>query len=109
MISLEDVTRAAKRIAPYIRPTPLVRARCTKETPFPDGELLLKLTDDAKRALIAGEITAGHARALLGLRDRVDACPVGDGGEDPLGCLALGRGEEVGGHRGSTGEPGGGA
>lgn len=43
MISLEDVTRAAKRIAPYIRPTPLVRARCTKETPLPDGELLLKL------------------------------------------------------------------
>ena len=34
---------------------------------------LLKLTDDAKRALIAGEITAGHARALLGLESLSDA------------------------------------
>jgi threonine dehydratase len=43
MISLEDVRRAAERIAPYVRPTPLVRARCTKDTPLPNGELLLKL------------------------------------------------------------------
>lgn len=34
---------------------------------------LLKLTDDAKRALIAGEITAGHARALLGIESLSDA------------------------------------
>jgi hypothetical protein len=39
MMSLEDVRRAAERIAPYIRQTPLVRARCTKDGLFPDGEL----------------------------------------------------------------------
>jgi len=43
MISLEDVRRAAERIAPYIRPTPLMRARCTKDTPLAEGDLLLKL------------------------------------------------------------------
>ena len=43
MLSIEDVKDAAKRISPYIRQTPLVRARCTKETLFPDGELWLKL------------------------------------------------------------------
>ncbi len=43
MISIEDVKDAVKRISQYIRQTPLVWARCTKDTPFPDGELLLKL------------------------------------------------------------------
>jgi len=43
MITVEDVKQAAARISPYIRQTPLVWARCTKDTPFPDGELLLKL------------------------------------------------------------------
>jgi threonine dehydratase len=43
MITIEDVKRAAARIAPYVRKTPLVRAKCMKDDPFPDGELLLKL------------------------------------------------------------------
>ncbi len=43
MISLEDVRRAAERIPPYTRTTPLVAARCLKDNPFPEGELLLKL------------------------------------------------------------------
>ena len=34
---------------------------------------LLKLSEEAKRALIEGEITAGHARALLGLESLADA------------------------------------
>ncbi len=34
---------------------------------------LLKLSEDAKRALIEGEITAGHARALLGLESLSEA------------------------------------
>lgn len=43
MISLEDVRRAAERIAPYIRQTPVVRVRCTKDAPLAQGNLLLKL------------------------------------------------------------------
>lgn len=43
MITIEDVKRAAARIAPYVRKTPLVRAKRMKDDPFPDGELLLKL------------------------------------------------------------------
>ncbi len=43
MITIEDVKKAAIRIAPYVRKTPLVRAKCMKDDPFPDGELLLKL------------------------------------------------------------------
>jgi ParB family chromosome partitioning protein len=34
---------------------------------------LLRLSEEAKRALIEGEITAGHARALLGLESASDA------------------------------------
>lgn len=34
---------------------------------------LLKLSEDAKRALIEGEITAGHARALLGIESLSEA------------------------------------
>jgi len=34
---------------------------------------LLRLSEEAKRALIGGEITAGHARALLGLESLSDA------------------------------------
>ncbi len=43
MLSLDDVKVAAERIAPYVRRTPLLPARCTKDSPLPDGELLLKL------------------------------------------------------------------
>ncbi len=43
MITIEDVQHAAGRITPYVRRTPLVAARCLKDDPFPDGELLLKL------------------------------------------------------------------
>ncbi|MGE5851103.1 MAG: threonine ammonia-lyase [Candidatus Methylomirabilota bacterium] len=43
MLSIQDVKAAANRISPYIRQTPLVRARCMKETLFPDGESWLKL------------------------------------------------------------------
>ncbi len=43
MISLEDVRAAALRIAPYVRKTPLVTARCLRDHPVPEGELLLKL------------------------------------------------------------------
>ncbi|MEW6145048.1 MAG: ParB/RepB/Spo0J family partition protein [Thermodesulfobacteriota bacterium] len=34
---------------------------------------LLRLSDEAKRALIEGEITAGHARALLGIESHSEA------------------------------------
>lgn len=43
MITINDVRAAAARIAPYVRKTPLVSARCMRDNPFPDGELLLKL------------------------------------------------------------------
>jgi threonine dehydratase len=43
MITIEDVKKAAMRIAPYVRRTPLVPARCMRDNPVPDGELLLKL------------------------------------------------------------------
>jgi threonine dehydratase len=43
MITLDEVRVAAGRIAPYVRRTPLIAARCLKEHPDPKGELLLKL------------------------------------------------------------------
>ena len=43
MITLDDVQQADERIAPYVRRTPLVAARCLKDNPCTDGELLLKL------------------------------------------------------------------
>jgi threonine dehydratase len=43
MVTLEDVRQAEERIAPYVRRTPLVAARCLKDDPCKDGELLLKL------------------------------------------------------------------
>jgi threonine dehydratase len=43
MITLDDVQQADERIAPYVRRTPLVAARCLKDDPCKDGELLLKL------------------------------------------------------------------
>lgn len=43
MITLNDVKQAAGRIAPYVRKTPLLPARCLKDNPFPEGELFLKL------------------------------------------------------------------
>jgi threonine dehydratase len=43
MISLDDVKRAAERIQPYVRRTPMIPVRCAKDHPFPEGELFLKL------------------------------------------------------------------
>ena len=43
MITLDDVQQADERIAPYVRRTPLVAARCLKDDPCKDGKLLLKL------------------------------------------------------------------
>ncbi len=43
MISINEVKSAATRIAPYVRKTPLVSARCMRDNPFPSGDLLLKL------------------------------------------------------------------
>jgi threonine dehydratase len=43
MLTISDVLRAAGRIAPYVRRTPLVPARNLKDDPFPGIELLLKL------------------------------------------------------------------
>lgn len=43
MITIDDVWAAAARIAPHVRRTPLVAARCLKDAPYSDGELLLKL------------------------------------------------------------------
>ena len=43
MITLDEVRGAAARIAPHVRRTPLVAARCLKDDPCSDGALLLKL------------------------------------------------------------------
>ena len=43
MLIIDDVRMAAARIAPYVRKTPLLSARCMRDDPFPDGTLLLKL------------------------------------------------------------------
>jgi threonine dehydratase len=43
MVTVEDVQLAAKRIAPYVRRTPMVPVRCAMRHPFRDGELWLKL------------------------------------------------------------------
>ena len=43
MLTITDVQLAAERIAPYVRRTPLVRARCVKENWLCEAELLLKL------------------------------------------------------------------
>jgi len=43
MLTITDVQLAAERIAPYVRRTPLVRARCVKENWLGEAELLLKL------------------------------------------------------------------
>ncbi len=46
-----------------------ISARIGKERPTITNQLrLLKLPEEAKQALINGEITAGHARALLGIQ-----------------------------------------
>ncbi len=66
MITLEDVQQAAERIAPYVRRTPLVAARCLKDNPFPDGELLLKL----ECLQVTGSFKArGAANKLVSLSD----------------------------------------
>jgi len=43
MVTSEDVTRAAQRIAPYVRKTPMIPVRCVAEHPLPRGTLLMKL------------------------------------------------------------------
>ncbi len=43
MITIADVRRAAECIAPYVRRTPLIPARCLKDGQFSESELLLKL------------------------------------------------------------------
>jgi threonine dehydratase len=43
MLTVADVQMAAERIASYVRRTPLIGARCLKENPFPECEILLKL------------------------------------------------------------------
>jgi ParB family chromosome partitioning protein len=51
-----------------------VSARIGKDRSTITNQLrLLRLSDEAKRALIEGEITAGHARALLALESHSDA------------------------------------
>jgi threonine dehydratase len=43
MVTHEDVRLAAARIAPYVRKTPLVRVQSVRESPLPQGTLVLKL------------------------------------------------------------------
>ncbi len=64
MITLDEVREAAARIAPYVRRTPLVAARCLKDDPCSDGELLLKL----ECLQVTGSFKArGAANKLLSL------------------------------------------
>jgi threonine dehydratase len=64
MITLDEVREAAARIAPYVRRTPLVAARCLKDDPCPDEELLLKL----ECLQVTGSFKArGAANKLLSL------------------------------------------
>lgn len=66
MITLEDVKQAAGRIPPFVRRTPLLPARCLKDNPYPEGELLLKL--ECLQA--TGSFKArGAANKLLSLSD----------------------------------------
>lgn len=64
MITLDEVREAATRIAPHVRRTPLVAARCLKDDPCSDGELLLKL----ECLQVTGSFKArGAANKLLSL------------------------------------------
>ena len=64
MITLTEVREAATRIAPHVRRTPLVAARCLKDDPCSDGELLLKL----ECLQVTGSFKArGAANKLLSL------------------------------------------
>ena len=64
MITLDDVREAAARIAPHVRRTPLIAARCLKDDPCSDGELLLKL----ECLQVTGSFKArGAANKLLSL------------------------------------------
>jgi threonine dehydratase len=66
MLSLDGVRKAAARIAPHVRRTPLLSARCLKDHPYPDGELLLKL----ECLQVTGSFKArGAANKLLSLTD----------------------------------------
>jgi len=64
-VTLEDVQKAAGRIAPSTRRTPLVEARCTTEHPYPTGRLMLKL----ECLQVTGSFKArGAVNKLLSLR-----------------------------------------
>ena len=64
MITLDEVREAATRIAPHVRRTPLLAARCLKDDPCSDGELLLKL----ECLQVTGSFKArGAANKLLSL------------------------------------------
>jgi threonine dehydratase len=64
MITIADIRAAAARIAPHVRKTPLVTARCLKDHPYPVGELLLKL----ECLQVTGSFKArGAANKLLSL------------------------------------------
>ncbi len=66
MISIEEVRKAAAGIAPHVRRTPLVSARCVKDNPYPEGELLLKL----ECLQVTGSFKArGAANKLLSLSE----------------------------------------
>ncbi len=66
MITIEDVRKAAARISPYVRTTPLLTARCLKDDLFAGGELLLKL----EHLQVTGSFKArGAANKLLSLSD----------------------------------------
>lgn len=65
MVTIHDVKAAAGRIAPFVRKTPLVSARCARANPLPDGELLLKL----ECLQVTGSFKArGATNKLLSLR-----------------------------------------
>jgi len=64
MVTVEDVTRAAERISPYVRRTPLVPARCLRESRWHHGDVLLKL----ECLQVTGSFKArGAANTLLSL------------------------------------------
>lgn len=70
MITIEDVKRAAARITPYVRKTPLMAARCMMDDPVPGGGLLLKL----ECLQVTGSFKArGAANKLLSLsKEEID-------------------------------------
>ena len=70
---IEEATGYQHLIEVYSLTHEEVSARIGKDRSTITNQLrLLKLSDEAKRSLIDGEITAGHARALLGLESVSD-------------------------------------